>query len=160
MKRRFLSKHDSQEIIQRLQDSLRLELGLSKSSQVEILEPREDTKFVVIDANFIFIEEGKDFIPFLGSAAVTRILPALTVDEGAIKYVLNGANIMRSGVRSFEEWGEAGKVLAVKEEKKGRTIAVGKGMVGSTEMSIMQKGPCVKNLHYVGDKFWNAFKQV
>ncbi|TLY17021.1 MAG: RNA-binding protein, partial [Thaumarchaeota archaeon] len=68
--------------------------------------------------------------------------------------------VMRPGIRTFDEWGEAGRLVVVREEKKGRGISVGRSLLSSSEMARVQKGPSLKNLHYVGDRFWNLYKLV
>jgi predicted ribosome-associated RNA-binding protein Tma20 len=37
---------------------------------------------------------------------------------------------------------------------------VAKSLVSSDEASGMTKGACLKNLHHVGDRYWNLFKKV
>ena len=53
-----------------------------------------------------------------------------------------------------------GKLVVVRESKKGRAVAVGKAAVASSEMAELKKGNCVKNLHHAGDKYWNAYKTI
>jgi len=79
---------------------------------------------------------------------------------GAIKFLLNGADVMRPGVRKFDDWGPPGKMLVVREEEKGRAIAVGRAKVSSEEARDMTKGPCMSNIHHVGDRYWNLYKTV
>ena len=77
-----------------------------------------------------------------------------------MKYIIKGADVMRPGITKYDEWGDAGKLVVVREEKKGRAAAVGKAAVSSVEMAELKKGNCVKNLHHAGDKFWNAYKTI
>jgi predicted RNA-binding protein (TIGR00451 family) len=67
---------------------------------------------------------------------------------------------MRPGIVKYDEWGEAGKLVVVRESKKGRAVAVGKAAVASSEMAALKKGNCVKNLHHAGDKYWNAYRTI
>jgi len=67
---------------------------------------------------------------------------------------------MRPGVKRFDMWGERGRLVVVKEEEKGRAVAVGSSLVSSSEMESMSKGPCLKNIHHVGDRYWELYKQV
>ena len=55
---------------------------------------------------------------------------------------------------------KAGKLVVVRESKKGRAVAVGKAAVASSEMAELKKGNCVKNLHHAGDRYWNAYKTI
>ncbi len=103
---------------------------------------------------------GEEIFPFLGSQETLGLFPSVHVDEGAIKFVLNGADVMRPGIRSFDSWGGVGKTVVVREEKKGRGIAIAASLVTSAAMPQLEKGPCLKNLHHLGDRFWNLYKLV
>jgi malignant T-cell-amplified sequence len=162
MKRQVVSKHDSRELIAEIERSAGIHLEVPRSAQVEILEPDEESKFVIIDGRFTFVRGVPDggYIPFVGSGEAVGLFPSVTIDEGALKYIIKGADVMRPGISKYDEWGEAGKLVVVREDKKGRAAAVGKAAVASSEMAELKKGSCVKNLHHAGDKFWNAYKKI
>jgi PUA domain protein len=154
-----LSKHDSVEMVQRIRSSLQVDLGVPRSSQARCVEPSEGVVFASLDS-LVFIQLREAFIPFLGSKETVSLFPSVLVDEGAIKYLLNGADVMRPGIKSFDPWGEVGRSVTVKEEKKGRAIAIGKSVVTSEDMPSISKGICLKNVHHVGDVYWNLYKTV
>ena len=162
MKRQVVSKHDSRELIAEIERSTGIRLEVPRSAQVEILEPDEDSRFVIIDGRFTFVSggEGSGYLPFVGSADAVGLFPSVTIDEGALKYIIKGADVMRPGISKYDDWGEAGRLVVVREDKKGRAAAVGRTMVASPEMAELKKGNCVKNLHHAGDKFWNAHKKI
>lgn len=160
MKRWVLSRHDSQELIDRMKSALRLTLELPHSSQVECAEPADGVVFVTLEGKYTFVQKGEDFFPFLGSHETLALFPSAKVDEGAIKFLLNGADVMRPGVRSHDEWGEMGTTVVVREDKKDRGIAVARSLVKSGEMATLSKGPCLKNVHHLGDRYWNLYKEV
>ncbi len=162
MKRQVVSKHDSRDLIAEVERSSGIHLEVPRSAQVEILEPDDGSKFVIIDGRFTFVNGGESgsYLPYVGSAEAVGLLPSLTIDEGAVKYIIKGADVMRPGISKFDEWGEAGKLVVVRESKKGRAVAVGKTGVASSEMAELRKGNCVKNLHHAGDKYWNAYKTI
>lgn len=159
MKKWVLSRRDSAELISKIESALSLSMSLSRSAQARCAEPEEGVVFIELNG-FEFVQSGERFIPFLGSAEALRLFPAAVVDEGAIRFLLNGADVMRPGVRKLDDWGEAGKTVVVKEEKKGRSIAVGTSTVSSEEALTMTKGGCIRNLHHVGDRFWNLHKSL
>lgn len=159
MKKWVLSRHDSMDMVGKVEASTGLNLGLGKSAQARCEEPTEGVVFVNLDGlTFIQLEEG--FLPFLGSKETLELFPSATVDEGAIKFMLNGADVMRPGIKSFDQWGEAGKLVVVKEENKGRAIAIGKATVASGDAQSMTKGVCLKNVHHVGDRYWTIHRMV
>ena len=81
---------------------------MPRSAQVEILEPDDESKFVIIDGRFTFVSGGArgGYLPFVGSAEAVGLLPSVTIDEGAMKYIIKGADVMRPGISRYDEWGE------------------------------------------------------
>jgi malignant T-cell-amplified sequence len=162
LKRQVVSKHDSRELIAEIEGSAGIHLEVPRSAQVEILEPDDESRFVIIDGRFTFVSGGAGggYLPFVGSAEAVGLFPSVTIDEGALKYIIKGADVMRPGISKYDDWGEPGKLVVVREDKKGRAAAVGRTAVASSEMAELKKGNCVKNLHHAGDKFWNAYKKI
>ena len=159
MKKWVLSHRDSTDMISKIETALGLSMNLPKSAQAQCAEPEEGVVFIGLDG-FEFVQLGDGFFPFLGSSATVGLFPAAVVDEGAIRFLLNGADVMRPGIRKLDDWGAAGKMVVVREEKKGRAIAVGTALVPSAEAQGMAKGGCIRNIHHVGDRFWNLHKSV
>jgi len=159
LKKWVLSRRDSAETISKIESSLGLTLKLPKSAQAQCSEPGEGAVFVVLDG-FEFVQTGDSYFPYLGSQATLALFPQAFVDEGAIKFLLNGADVMRPGIRKFDDWGPAGKMVVVREERKGRAIAVGPSAVASEEALGMTKGGCIRNVHHIGDKYWNMHKSL
>lgn len=159
MKRWVLSRRDSIEMIAKIESSLGLSLSLPKSAQAQCAEPEDGVVFVTLDG-YEFVQAGESFLPFLGSPGTLALFPSAVVDEGAIRFLINGADVMRPGIRTLDDWGPVGKVVVVKEEKKGRAIAAGPSTVTWSEAAEMTKGSCIRNAHHVGDRFWNAHKAL
>jgi len=159
LKKWVLSRRDSIELIAKVESSLGLSLNLPKSAQAQCAEPETGVVFVSLDG-YEFVRSGETFFPYLGSQATLALFPGAVVDEGAIRFLLNGADVMRPGMRSFDDWGGVGRMVVVREEKRGRAVAVGPSSVPSSEAKEMTKGSCVKNLHHVGDKYWSLHKSL
>jgi PUA domain protein len=159
LKKWVLSRRDSAEMVSSIEGSLGLSLDLPKSAQAHCAEPEDGAVFVGLDG-YEFVKAGEEIFPYLGSLATLALFPQAIVDEGAIRFLLNGADVMRPGIRKFDEWGPAGKMIVVREEKKGRAIAVGPSLVASSEAKGMTKGGCIKNLHHVGDRYWNLHRSL
>ena len=129
LKRQFVSKHDSRELIAEVERSAGINLDVPRSAQVEIIEPDEESKFVVIDGRFTFVRRRRrrDAPPLRGvGRGASACFPSVSIDEGAVKYILKGADVMRPGISKYDEWGEAGRLVVVREDKKGRAAAVGR----------------------------------
>jgi len=159
LKKWVLSRRDSLDMIKAIESALGISLELSRSAQASCEEPEDGAVFVHLGEK-VFVKAGESFFPFLGSPEALSLFPSVTVDAGAIKFMLNGADVMRPGIRAFDKWGDAGRTVVIREEKKGRAIAVGVSTVTSDEASGMSKGPCLKNVHHVGDRFWTLYKTV
>ncbi len=82
----------------------------------------------------------------------------MTVDQGAVPYVCNGADIMAPGVVGVGSDVEKEGFVAVKEEKHDRILAVGIALLDKEDVEKTKKGKVVKNLHWVGDPIWVAGK--
>lgn len=159
MKKWVLSRRDSLDTIAEVESSLGVSLNLPRSAQASCEEPEEGVIFVHFD-DIVFVKTGPVYIPFLGSPRALSLFPSATVDEGAIRFLINGADVMRPGIRSFDDWGDTGRLVVVKEEKKGRAIAVGTALMSGADALTMEKGPCLRNVHHVGDRCWNLFRKV
>ncbi|HZW56542.1 MAG TPA: PUA domain-containing protein [Nitrososphaerales archaeon] len=105
-------------------------------------------------------EEGFLIFPLLSDEVILPKKPVITVDSGAVKFVCNGANIMRPGIVKFEGEFGVSEIVLVKEQKYGKAIAVGRALASKQELESMKKGPAFENLHYVGDKFWVILKEI
>ena len=81
------------------------------------------------------------------------------VDMGAVKFMCNGANVMRPGITNYTEF-EKDNLVCIIEESQHKFLAVGKSCVPSTDMESMNKGEVVKNMHYISDKYWESGKII
>ena len=81
------------------------------------------------------------------------------VDMGAVKFMCNGANVMRPGIKKYSKFLKD-DIVCVIEESKHKFLSVGKAMNDSSELETMSKGEVIKNLHYVSDKYWEIFKTI
>jgi len=77
---------------------------------------------------------------------------------GAIRFICNGANVMRPGIVSTDEFNKD-DIVVVKDNKHGKYLAVGIALVASKEVQTMLKGQVINNMHYVSDKFWKSYKE-
>jgi predicted RNA-binding protein (TIGR00451 family) len=90
---------------------------------------------------------------------VLKTLPSIVVDMGAIPHICNGADIMRPGIREIQGEFEKGTVLLVKDIKFGKPIGICISENSSKSLRETTKGKAARNVHYVGDAFWQAMKK-
>mmetsp|Transcript_10436 Transcript_10436/g.15498 ORF Transcript_10436/g.15498 Transcript_10436/m.15498 type:complete len:188 (-) Transcript_10436:2221-2784(-) len=82
----------------------------------------------------------------------------VTVDKGAIPFVLGGANIMCPGLTNpggeIEDGLQKGQAVIIMAEGKEHAIAVGKLKISSEDIRTKNKGIGIEVAHYLGDKLF------
>lgn len=103
---------------------------------------------------FRFDDEWVPAIPLL--LEQPDLLPRLVVDMGAIRFVVNGADIMRPGIVEIPDV-EVGSFVQVVDENNKKPIAIGKMTFAGESAREMDSGNVVENLHFVGDDYWETY---
>ena len=119
----------------------------------------DDKTSLVTGEDFTAIKLGESYLPFLSETVLLEKFPKIVVDSGAIKFVCNGANVMRPGIKNFTKF-DKDQIVCVAEETHNKFLAVGRSLLSSGELSNITKGEVVKNLHYISDRFWEAAKEI
>lgn len=152
MKRLHLSNKEIKELNQQIQESYHLENFLDKKARVELLEA--EFKLVLVDGLVSFFYHQDKLMPTLKLLLKNNFLPKVTIDMPAIKFITNGADIMRPGIKSVESF-QKDQIIVIIDETHQKPLAVGQALFSSEEIQAMTSGKVIKNLHYVGDKVWN-----
>ncbi len=156
MKSNPLSKKDTAALLQAVTARWGMDLPMARNLMVYHVA---DGARLYTGAGIRILEHGGEYLPFLSEAALLERFPRVVVDMGAVKFMCNGANVMRPGIRSHSEFGE-GAIVCVAEESRLKFLAVGRAQVASSELGGMERGEVVENLHYVSDRFWDAAKAI
>lgn len=121
-----------------------------------VLVREEGVELVVMDSIPAFTVIEGSYIPTLVliKLKIRDLIPRVVVDEGAIKPLINGADVMIPGIIEYEDF-NVGDVVSVWEPKKESPIVVGRALIPSNTLKEQKKGKAIKNLHYAGDKIWN-----
>lgn len=129
-----------------------LPIELDKKSVVE-----RDEDALLVDNKLYFIKQEDEWIPALPLLLLQEdLLPQLTVDMGAVKFVANGADIMRPGITAVPDTPKNALVVVV-DERNRKPLAVGRMKHAGADMRAMSAGNVVESLHYVGDEYWNKY---
>jgi len=169
MAKRRLSKSDIKRLNERLAGLFvkaerdGSELRLSKKDVVEEVTGEQGRLLVVNNTPWFFELAGDGsgsggvLLPHL-KLLLERpgLLPHVTVDMGAVRFVVNGADIMRPGVTAIAAEVKEGDLVVVVDETHGKPLAVGTALLDSQAMQAATSGKVVRSLHYVGDKVWKG----
>ncbi|TBR11942.1 MAG: RNA-binding protein [Candidatus Nitrosotenuis sp.] len=156
MKSNLISKTETTDVLKEI--SLQWKIEIPKIKNLKIYELDEGAR-IIIGEGMTALKIGQNYLPFLTDLKILEKFPSVTVDMGAVKFMCNGANVMRPGVKSFTEF-EKGQIVCIVEESQKKVLAVGRALVSSKELSEMTKGQVVENLHYISDTYWEIKKSL
>jgi PUA domain protein len=77
------------------------------------------------------------------------------VDEGAVRFLANGADVMAPGVNGADPGIAEGEWVYVRDGRHKRPLVVGRAVMSGPDMVIADKGKAVETLHYVSDRIWD-----
>lgn len=156
MKTNLISKSESADILRSVSDKWKIELSKNKNLKVHYLD--NDAQ-IIIGNGFKILKIMNEYFPFLSETSLLEKFPNVMVDMGAVKFMCNGANVMRPGIRNYTEF-KKNEIVCVIEESKHKFLAVGIAILDSSELDGMSKGEVIKNIHYISDKYWEAGKII
>ncbi len=151
LKEDILTQYDEKFISQVFPKKCKIELILTEAG---------DTLYAVNDV--LALWKSKDgYIPILTLLLNKQVeIKTVVVDMGAIRFVTNGADIMRPGITKIDPLIKKGDILQIVDETHGRTLAVGKAMYNASEMEKIKEGKVIKNIHTIKkDPVWKFAKE-
>ena len=128
------------------------ELPLTKKNQVELLE--DQFKVIIINKIPAFFHYQNQWVPTLKYLQDHPLLKKITVDMGAVKFVVNGADVMRPGIVEIEAGIVKDDYIVIVDENNHKPLAIGIALLNSDDMNNIKTGKVIKNIHYVGDELW------
>jgi predicted RNA-binding protein (TIGR00451 family) len=156
LKSHTLSKSATNEILDKITSKWHIDIPKIKTL---VLHELDEHSSLTTGDNFKALKIDDTYLPFLSETLLLDKFPKVIVDTGAIKFVCNGANIMRPGIKKYSEFKKA-DIVCVVEESHNKYLAVGKSFVSSDDMQNITKGEVVQNLHYISDKYWETVKLI
>lgn len=155
-KRHSVRKSQVTDILRSLEAEIGPSAELFKGAQLEIAETTCQYQLYLVDKQPLVFSGANWVFPTL-KGAISRSFPErrVTVDMGAVKFVVNGADIMRPGITGVSDDVLAGRPVQIVEERHGKPLAIGIALFDAGAMREQQQGKMVKTLHYVGDEIWN-----
>lgn len=150
-KRHTLKRKETKKIIDEASETL----GEFTASRVEAGEFEDGRTVYFLDGEVQLVRDDDGLYPTLNSRCIEG-LPGVVVDMGAIPYVCNGADVMAPGITDMIGEFEEGDIVVVRDVRHNKALAVGKALKTSREIMDSKKGKVIRNLHYVGDRLWDA----
>ncbi len=158
-KRHFLKKRDQRAELERIEKILKSSISKLDEVQLEAGELDDGTNILLADGDILFFETDGQLFPSLHALLKEIIrIPTVTVDMGAVRFVVNGADIMRPGITKVDDGISKGSVVAIVDETHGKPLAVGISKMSSEELKEASKGKVIQSVHHVNDDLWNFSK--
>jgi PUA-domain protein len=114
----------------------------------------DEWDFIFVDGEpLLFKIEGKIFPTVKGALKLNPSRRRVVVDPGAVKFIINGADIMAPGIVDADPAIREGDLVIVVEQAHGKALAIGRALMTGKDM-VGGKGKAVKSIHFVGDEIW------
>ncbi len=159
-RRYSLKSRAARAILAQASDRLKFDVGeVGSRSNVEVVEC-ESTQIFLVNGEPLLFKTEEGLLPTLFFAEVLPKLPKIVVDMGAVPYVCKGADVMAPGIVRIEGEFDQGELVVVTDIKHGKILSLGESLLNSVNGRTAKQGAVVKNLHYVGDRFWQLVKAL
>ena len=155
--RHHLKGSDARKIIAKIEPFLEDPSHLRQSS-LEMAVSDEGVDLIFIEGRpLLMIVEDQPFFTVLGAIEMMPYKRLVMVDSGAVRFVVNGADIMKPGIVSADPDIAVGDLVVIVEERHDKPLAIGRALEAGTEMK--GEGKAVKSLHHVGDVIWKGLEE-
>jgi PUA-domain protein len=126
-----------------------------RSDRVEMAELDAPFVLYLVDRKPLLMKRDGWVFPTV-KGAIERPFPerTITVDMGAIPFVVKGADIMRPGIVSVTDDVRKGSPAIVVDERHRKALAVVVALLDGPVMRAESKGKVAKTVHHVGDLLW------
>jgi PUA domain protein len=127
--------------------------------RVEMIITEEGDVLFAVNNELKLWKSKEGYVPTLSLLVEKKVdLKTIIVDMGAVKYVTNGADIMRPGITKIDPLIKRNDIIQIVDETHHRALAVGKALFDAKEMETQTAGKVIKNLHTIKDKVWEFQK--
>lgn len=132
-------------------------IGAIKDLQVYVID---GNKRLLVGNDLVAIQLAPDLIiPHLTQHDILNHFASVQVDMNAVKFVCNGANIMRPGITDFTTFKES-EIVLVKDQTHKKELAVCISLVDDVTGRKMERGVVLNNIHHIGDIYWETKKSI
>ncbi|WP_338097210.1 RNA-binding protein [Methanolapillus ohkumae] len=150
-----LRKNDKNKIVASLHEVFGDSMSALSDSKFEVITT-DEFKVIFVDGKQMFFEFGGEIFPTVrGALLLSPEKRLVVVDMGAVKFVVNGADVMSPGIVSADPSIQKEDLVVVVDETHKKPLAIGRALISGTEMTASASGKAVKSLAYVGDALWD-----
>jgi PUA-domain protein len=159
-KRHLLKKREQKAELERIASVLGTEVKeIDQKTQFEAGVLDDGSRVLLDRGEILFFESEGMLFPTLHALLKGMItIPRVSVDMGAVRFVVNGADIMRPGVTGVDDGIKEGSVVAIVDERHGKPLAVGIALLSTAELRAADSGKVVRSVHHVNDQLWDFTK--
>jgi PUA-domain protein len=159
-KRHLLKKREQKAELDRIESDTGSAIDLDVKMQLESGVLDDGSSILLLNGEIVFFESDGRVVPTLRALLSGIIsIPKITVDMGAVKYVVNGADIMRPGITEVDDDVRQNGIVVIVDERHGKPLAVGISILDATDLRAATSGKVVKSIHHVNDRLWDFSKQ-
>jgi len=155
-KRHSIRKGQVQDLMDRLAGQIGPSAALFQADMIEILETNTEVAIFLVNRKPVLMDTGAWVFPTLkGAVQFPFSERRVTVDAGAIPFVVNGADVMRPGIVEVSGDVVAGGPVQIVEERHKKPLAIGVALMDGPAIMASASGKMCKSVHHVGDELWN-----
>ncbi len=155
-KRHPIKKSQITRIEEKLREEISTSADLFASKQIEFVSTNAPFQIYLVDKKPLLLEREDIIFPtLLGALERPFLNRRVTIDMGAIPFVINGADIMRPGVVMVTDDIRAGHPVQIVDEKHGKPVALGIALYDAGDLRSCTSGKVIKTFHHIGDELWN-----
>ena len=147
--KKTLRNKETKEILTTIKEAY----GIDDFSKKDKFEINDNIIIINNDACFFYYE--KKLIPVLKILLKKNPIKKVTVDMGAVPFIVKGADLMRPGITKLDDDITKNEIVTIVDETHGKCLAVGVTIFSGSEILEMKSGKVIKIIHYVGDELWN-----
>ena len=155
-KRHSIRKSQAEDLMDRLALQIGSSAALFRADMIEILETNAEVALYLVNKKPLLMDTGTWVFPTLkGAVQIPFPERMVTVDAGAIPYVVNGADVMRPGIVAVSDDVVAGGPVQIVDERHKKPLAIGIALMDGPAIRASAQGKMCKSVHHVGDELWN-----
>jgi PUA domain protein len=161
--RHFIQKSQIKELkadILKQYDMSFIDQIMPDKARIEVIQTDAGDTLYAINKVLKLWKSKDGYIPVLTLLLNKQVhLKKIVVDKGAIRFVTNGADIMRPGITKIDPSINKNDIVVIVDENHDRALAIGKAMYDAENMNQKSSGKVILNIHTIQDSVWKFEKE-